>query len=150
MTGKFKGKFKSKPFHIARSRTGLGLFAAAAIKRRALVVEYSGPRIPTRTAREKERLKANKYLFEINNSWTIDGASRRNMARYVNHSCRPNCEAELVRGKMMYRALRNIPGGAELTAHYGKNYKHLYFGKTGCRCTACRAKRARLGRHGRK
>src|ERR1700690_3032576 len=98
---------KEKPFRIARSRTGLGLFATQPISKRALVVEYNGTRISTRTAQEKDRERANKYLFEINKSWTINGATRNNLARYVNHSCRPNSEAELVRGKMMYRAVKN-------------------------------------------
>jgi hypothetical protein len=142
-----------KPFRIGRSRTGLGLFATAPIKTRALVVEYSGKRIPTRTANEKERLKANKYLFEINKSWTIDGATRKNMARYVNHACRPNTESELVRGRMMYRAIKNITEGAEITVDYGKEYVGLYFGKNGCRCAHCRKRRAekrKAGAQGRK
>jgi hypothetical protein len=134
---------KEKPFRIARSRTGLGLFATQPISKRALVVEYSGTRISTRTAQEKDRERANKYLFEINKSWTINGATRNNLARYVNHSCRPNSEAELVRGKMMYRAVKNIAEGDEITVDYGKKYKALYFGKTGCRCAACRARRAK-------
>jgi SET domain-containing protein len=141
---------KGKPFCIARSRTGLGLFATVPIKKRGLVVEYSGRRIPTRTAQEKDRLRANKYLFEINKSWTIDGATRNNLARYVNHSCWPNSEAELVRGKMMYRAVKNIAEGDEITVDYGKEYKALYFGKTGCRCTACSAKRVKTRGQGRK
>ncbi len=140
---------KDKPFRVGRASTGLGLFAARPIRKRALIVEYSGRRVPTRNARETERLKANKYLFEINKSWTIDGASRHNMARYVNHACRPNSEAELVRGKMMYRALRNIAQGAEITVDYGKEYKALYFGKNGCRCASCRRRRA-ASRRGRR
>jgi uncharacterized protein len=138
-----------QPFRIARSRTGLGLFATKTIKKRALIVEYSGRRIPTRTAREKDRLKPNKFLFEINQSWTIDGATRRNLARYVNHSCRPNTEAELARGKMVYRALKTITDGAEITVDYGREYKDLYFGRNGCRCNACRKRRAKQKRKAR-
>ena len=126
-----------KPFRIARSRTGLGLFATEAIARRALIVEYSGQRIPTAKAQEIESRRANKYMFEIDARWTIDGATRRNLARYVNHSCKPNAEAELVRGRMMYRARKNIATGEEITVDYGEEYYELYLAKGGCRCSAC-------------
>jgi SET domain-containing protein len=132
---------KGKPFRIGRSRTGLGLFATKPIRKRALVVEYSGRLISTRTANEKERLKANKYLFEINKSWTIDGATRTNLARYVNHACRPNTEAELVRGRMMYRARRAIVEGEEITVDYGREYFNLYLKDGGCLCVSCRERR---------
>ena len=92
-----------KMFRIGRSRTGLGLFATQEIGKGARIVEYSGRRIPTRTAKQMEWLKPNRYLFEIDRRWTIDGSSRRNLARYVNHACRPNAEAVLSRGRIVYR-----------------------------------------------
>ena len=127
----------NKPFRIARSRTGLGLFAAEPIRKRALIVEYSGRRIPTAKAQDIERRRANKYMFEIDARWTIDGSSRRNLARYVNHACKPNAQAELVRGRMMYRARKNIAAGEEITVDYGEEYYELYLAMTGCRCPAC-------------
>ena len=127
-----------KPYRVGRARTGLGLFATAPIKKRALVVEYTGRRIPTVRAQEIERRRANKYLFEIDSRWTIDGSARRNLARYVNHACQPNTEAELLRGRMMFRALKNIAPADEITIDYGEEYSELYFGKTGCLCPACR------------
>src|SRR5512141_1319922 len=99
------------PFRVGRSRTGLGLFATEPIAKDALIVEYRGRRIATARAQEIERQRANKYMFEIDARWTIDGSSRRNVARYVNHACEPNAEAELVGGRMMYRALEAIPAG---------------------------------------
>lgn len=126
-----------KPYRVGRSRTGLGLFATAPIKKRALVIEYTGRRITTARAQEIERRRANKYLFEINSRWTIDGSARHNLARYVNHACAPNTEAELLRGRMMFRALKKIAPGDEITIDYGEEYIELYFGKTGCLCPAC-------------
>ena len=128
----------AKPYRVGRARTGLGLFATAPIEKRTLVLEYKGRRIPTKLAQEIEKRRANKYLFEINGRWTIDGASRRNLARYVNHACEPNTEAELIRGRMMFRAVKAIASGEEITIDYGEEYVDLYFGKSGCLCATCK------------
>jgi SET domain-containing protein len=127
-----------KAFRIGRSQTGLGLFAAAEIARGTPIVEYRGRRIPTELARELDRRRANKYLFEIDFRWTIDGRTRSNIARYVNHSCRPNAEAEYVGGRMLYVARRRIGAGEEITVDYGKEHMRLYF-RDGCRCAKCKA-----------
>ncbi|MCK9918947.1 SET domain-containing protein [Microbacteriaceae bacterium K1510] len=128
----------AKPYRVGRARTGLGLFADAPIEKRTLVLEYKGRRIPTKLAQEIEKRRANKYLFEINGRWTIDGSSRRNLARYVNHACEPNTEAELIRGRMMFRAVKAIKPGDEITIDYGEEYVDLYFGKAGCLCATCK------------
>jgi SET domain-containing protein len=127
----------AKPYRVGRSRTGLGLFATVPIEDRTLVIEYKGRRIPTKLAQEIEKRRANKYLFEINRRITIDGSSRQNLARYVNHACDPNTEAELLRGRMMFRAVKSIAPGEEITLDYGEEYIDLYFGKTGCLCASC-------------
>lgn len=126
-----------KPYRVGRSRTGLGLFATEPIRKHALVIEYLGRRITTARAKELEWIRSNKYLFEINGRWTIDGSTRRNLARYVNHACDPNAEAELVRGRMMFRAIKNIAAGEEITIDYGEEYIELYFAKHGCLCASC-------------
>ena len=123
-------------YRVSRSRTGLGLFATEPIRKGALIVEYSGPRIPTKAAHALERDGSNRYIFEINSRWSIDGSGRDNMGRYANHSCRPNAESELVRGKVILRAIRRIMPGDEITYDYGKEYVALFF-KDGCRCAKC-------------
>ncbi|HWD57934.1 MAG TPA: SET domain-containing protein [Stellaceae bacterium] len=127
-----------KPYRVGRSATGLGLFATETIEEQAEIVEYLGRRIPTKLAQEIDRRRGNKYLFEIDRRWTIDGSARRNLARYVNHACDPNAEAVLRGGRMIYRALERIPAGTEITIDYGEEHVELYF-KGGCRCAVCRA-----------
>ncbi|MGL1245549.1 SET domain-containing protein, partial [Vibrio parahaemolyticus] len=63
-----------------------------------------------------------KYLFEVNKNKTIDGSDRANIARYVNHACKPNCEAEITKGRVFYFSKRAIKAGEELSVDYGKEY----------------------------
>lgn len=126
-----------KPYRVGRSHTGLGLFATEPIRKGARIVEYSGPRIPTKEACAPERKGANRYIFELNSRWSIDGSGRDNMGRYANHSCVPNAESELVRGTLVLRAIRRIMPGEEITYDYGKEYVELFI-KGGCRCAKCR------------
>jgi uncharacterized protein len=127
---------RRKPFRIGRSRTGLGLFATAPIERGDFIVEYIGRRISTKLAKEREA-RGSRYMFEINSRWTLDGASRRNIARYLNHACRPNAEAETVRGRIIIRAIKAIRPGDEITYDYGREYFELFFTRIGCRCETC-------------
>jgi uncharacterized protein len=125
-------------YRIGRSSTGLGLFATAPIRRGAFIVEYSGPRIPTREAHAREKTAGARYMFEINSRWTVDGSVRSNVGRYANHSCRPNAESALRRGKVILRALRAIEPGEEITYDYGTEYFDLFISPKGCRCAKCR------------
>ncbi len=127
---------KDRPYRIGRAQTGLGLFATVPMRKGDVIVEYTGERIPTRLAQEIDRRRANKYLFEIDRHWTIDGSARDNVARYVNHACKPNAEAELVRGRMLFRATKRIRPGEEITIDYGEEHMQLYF-REGCRCAGC-------------
>jgi hypothetical protein len=129
----------SKPFRVGRSRTGLGLFATAPIKKGTFIIEYKGRKVDNKTADELD----NKYLFEINSRWTIDGSSRRNTARYINHSCRPNAESDVIKHKVIIRAIRNIEPGTEITYDYGKDYYTTFLAPIGCRCPKCTEKRKR-------
>src|SRR6476661_4750454 len=98
-------------YRVGRCATGLGLFATLPIAKGALIVEYSGRRIPTRQAREREARTGSRYMFEINSRWTVDGSTRRNIGRYANHSCRPNAESDVVKRNVILRAIRNIKPG---------------------------------------
>jgi SET domain-containing protein len=130
-----------KPFRVGRSRTGLGLFATKEIKKGTQIVEYKGPLLDCRI-KEQDDIE-NKYLFELNGRWTIDGSVRRNVARYANHACRPNAESDVQpRNRKVYiRAIKTIQPGDEITYDYGKDYFNSYLKPIGCKCVSCENKR---------
>ena len=138
-----------RPFRIGRSRTGLGLFATKPIEKRTIIVEYKGRRV---TNEEADRLEArdSRYMYELNSRWTVDGSARSNVARYANHSCRPNAESDVIRGPraqgrkggmVIVRAIRNISPGDEITYDYGKDYFNGFIKPLGCKCVKCIEKR---------
>jgi SET domain-containing protein len=122
-------------FSIRRAGKGLGfgLFARRQYKRGEFVAEYTGRRISTK---EADALST-RYLFEIDENWTVDGSPRSNIARYMNHSCDPNCEADIVDGKILISAIRDIEVGEELTFDYGDEYFDEFIKPIGCRCSKC-------------
>ena len=86
--------------------------------------------------------RGNKYLYELNSRWTIDGANRKNVARYANHSCRPNAESDVLRGhKIIIRSIRKIQPDEEILYDYGKDYFNLILKPIGCKCAKCEEKR---------
>lgn len=133
---------RDSPLRVGRSATGLGLFAAAPIPRGALIAEYTGPRIPTGEARLRERAGA-RYMFELDEHWTIDGSPRSNIARYANHACKPNADAVDDGGRIFLRARRRIAAGEEITFNYGRAYFELFFAGGRCRCATCMARQER-------
>jgi uncharacterized protein len=130
----------SRHLRIGRSKTGLGLFAQVPIKKGQFIIRYIGRKIPTASVYGLDT----RYLFEINERWTIDGASRRNRARYINHSCRPNAEVYIVKHAIKIRAIKAIKPGDEITYNYGRNYFDAFIKKAGCRCRACASKRGKM------
>jgi SET domain-containing protein len=126
-----------RPFRVGRSKTGLGLFATKLIRRGSFIVRYTGRKLHNRIADELDT----KYLFEINNRWTIDGSSRKNIARYINHSCRPNAEADVKKHKILISAIKTIHPGDEITYNYGRNYFNAFIKERGCKCAACHQKK---------
>ena len=113
-----------------RSSAGIGLFAGEEIPKGVCVIEYTGRILAGKEADEG----SGKYLFEVNKRKTIDGNVRTNPARYINHSCRPNCEAIVHAGRVFIFSRMRIKEGAELTYDYGKEYFDEHIGPKGCRC----------------
>ena len=134
----------NKPYRVGRSRTGLGLFATKPIKKGTKIVRYFGPLLDSRN--KKHEGIENKYLFELNGRWTIDGSVRRNIARYINHACRPNAESDVSerKRKVVIRAIKNIEPGEEINYDYGTDYFKAYLKPIGCKCDACEKKRKKL------
>ena len=121
------------PFRVARSRTGLGLFAVTPIRRGKFIIEYGGERVRWDDVKDT----GNKYLFDLNTRWALDGSDRRNTARYINHSCKPNAVPYGVGGKIKIYAKRTIQPGEEITYNYGKEYFDDILAPIGCKCEAC-------------
>jgi uncharacterized protein len=132
---------QNKPYRIGRSKTGLGLFATKPIKKGEKIIRYFGPILDSR--KKDEDAIENKYLFELNNRWTIDGSVRENVARYINHACRPNAESDVKprKRKVFIRAIKNIEPGDEINYDYGTDYFKAYLKPIGCKCESCENKR---------
>lgn len=104
---------------VARSGwAGQGLFASQAIPAGRRVIAYTGEKIDKQ---ESARRKAagNNYIFRLNYAWDIDGSGLENLARYINHSCDPNCRAEISQETIWIVADRDIQPGQELCFNYG-------------------------------
>jgi len=137
----------SRSYRIGRSVTGLGLFATKPIRRGAYIATYRGRRITTEESDRREARGA-RYMFALNKRWVIDGSPRWNVARYINHACRPNAKPVGRRGGIVIVALRRIAPDEEITYDYGREYLKSFLADAGCRCAAC-DKRAlrRMRRH---
>lgn len=113
-----------------KSAAGLGVFTNDFIPKRRFIIEYWGDIV---TEDEANRI-GGKYLFELGNGKTINGTTRKNIARYINHSCRPNCEVEVKGNKVLIFSKRAIKPGEELCYDYGKEYFNHFIAPHGCRC----------------
>jgi uncharacterized protein len=130
-----KRKFLPGNFELRlrRSRTGLGMFADSPIPKGACIIEYTG----RPATRKQMATNKGKYLFWTSDSTMIDGNIPSNKARFINHSCVPNCEIDLSQERVYVFAKRNIKTGEELTYDYGKEYFDMYIKPVGCRCLKC-------------
>jgi len=87
---------------------------------------------------EKNHYKNTKYLFWTDKNTMIDGNISSNIARYINHSCKPNCEADGPKGRVYITSIKNIKAGEELTYDYGREYFDKHIKNKGCRCVQCK------------
>ena len=118
---------------VKRSKTGLGLFTDDVIPKGACIIEYKG-----RPATKREmRDNTGKYLFWVDDTRMINGISRSNTARYINHACNPNCEIDIQNGKIFIFSSKKIKKGEELTFDYGDEYFDMHIAPKGCRCVSC-------------
>ena len=129
-----KRRFSPVPFCLAvrRSHSGRGLFTLERIPKGSCVIEYIG-----RPATAKQVVEdRGKYLFWTSSKTMIDGYIPANTARFINHSCAPNCEIDISRRRVFIFALRDIKPSEELSYDYGDQYfeKHLA-GR--CCCAKC-------------
>lgn len=123
---------------------GTGVFAAKKIPRGTKVIEYVGEKISKKESDKRadevlDKAKKNPelggvYIFELNKRWDIDGNVSWNTARFINHSCDPNCETEIEDGKIWIVAMKDIAKGEELSYNYG--YDIDDFEEHPCNCGA--------------
>lgn len=120
---------------VGISKTGLGLFAFRDFSPGEQIVEYIGERVVGAESARREK-EGNRYLFEIDATTSIDGSTRKNIARYVNHSCDPNAEVRILKGRIFFFARRDIASGDEITINYGISYFNDFIKPVGCTCGA--------------
>ena len=122
---------------------GSGIFASTSIKKNTKIIEYIGEKITKSEGdrrsekRLKKYLKSQKtgsvYIFELNKKYDIDGSPLYNKARYINHSCDPNCEVTGTGLKVWVHAIKNIKKGEEFSYDYGFSFDEDYKNYP-CRC----------------
>ena len=101
---------------------GLGAFSTRAIPAGVRLIEYAGERLTPAEADARypdvEGERHHTFLFAIDDDVVIDAAVNGNEARFINHSCDPNCEAINDRKRIFIEAIRTIPAGTELVYDY--------------------------------
>ena len=123
---------KTSSEFIREKKSGIhntGVFASKFIPRGTRIIEYVGERISKEESERRADVVLNHskkfkefgsvYIFELNKKFDIDGNVPYNTARFINHSCSPNCESEIIEGGVWIIALRDILEGEELTYNYG-------------------------------
>jgi SET domain-containing protein len=110
---------------------GVGGFAKADIAAGTRVIEYVGEKI-TKAESLRRCESANEYIFSLDDAHDLDGNVPWNPARFLNHSCYPNCEAEPDGGRIWIAARRGIRAGEEITFNYGYDLED--YREHPCRC----------------
>ncbi|HLP08990.1 MAG TPA: SET domain-containing protein-lysine N-methyltransferase [Opitutaceae bacterium] len=122
---------------------GHGVYARVAIPAFHVIIEYRGERITKAESVRREEVRAARarrghdtctYIFHLNRRHDLDGRHGGNLSRFINHSCRPNCWAELRRGRIWIVATEDILPGQELTFDYGFPFRDR--ADNPCRCGA--------------
>jgi SET domain-containing protein len=106
-----------------------GVFAKCDIAKGTRIIEYTGEKITAgeghrrvEAAYEMHRKDPSRgavYIFELNKRYSIDGDVPYNTARHINHSCDPNAETDIIRGKIWIIAIKDIKKGEEIVYNYG-------------------------------
>ena len=100
---------------------GFGVFAAEPITKNTRIIDYAGELIRNSRSGVREArylAKGAIWVFRVNRTWSRDAAVNGNIARFINHACKPNCWFEVVDETIWIRASRSIRAGEELTYDY--------------------------------
>jgi hypothetical protein len=122
-------------FVIFRSSSiqGTGGFARSDIPAGTRIIEYVGEKITKQESLARCE-HSNEYIFAIDETHDLDGNVDWNPARFLNHSCEPNCEAQFIDGHIWLVAIREVRAGEELTFNY--SYDLEDYREHPCRCGA--------------
>ena len=134
-----------KSWVVRKSRIhGSGVFASKNIKKDEKIIQYIGEKIKKSEGnrRSEKRLKkfldskttGSVYIFELNKSYDIDGTPEYNKARYINHSCNPNCEVDIIKNEIWISSIKPIKKGEELSYDYGYEFDKEDFRDHQCKC----------------
>lgn len=116
---------------VRKSRIhGTGVFARNDIPAGTRIIEYVGERVTKKESDRRYNLSWEKsqngngdkgivYIFTLNSRYDIDGEVWWNTAKYINHSCDPNCETDIIKGHIWIIAMRDISNGEEISYNYG-------------------------------
>ena len=123
---------------------GIGITASTDIKKGKKIIQYIGDKITKkegdkRSAERIEKYLNNKnegsvYIFELNKKYDIDGSPLYNQARYINHSCDPNCEVDIIKNEIWISSIKSIKKGEELNYDYGYPFDEDDFSDHICKC----------------
>jgi len=127
-----KIRVRVSPSRIA----GQGLFAAQDIKKDTRILPYIGEKI-AKDESTRRLAYGNNYIFELNDRYDIDGKTLANTARYINHSCAPNCDIVHTTRTIWIVALRDIQAGEELSYNYGYDIKNYLAHPCHCGASTC-------------
>jgi SET domain-containing protein len=113
---------------------GTGVFAGEAISKNTRIIDYAGELVRNdadcEAREERHRQRGELWVFRVNRAWSRDASVGGNIARFINHSCTPNCYFEVIDKTIWIRAARNIKRGEELTY----DYKTIGERTIPCRC----------------
>ncbi len=112
---------------------GMGGFALCKIKKGTPIIEYVGEKI-TKAEAAVRVAEDNPFIFSLDDEFDVDGDMTWNPARFLNHSCEPNAEAEIFGDQIWIMALRNIQPGEEITFNYSYDLEN--YEEHPCRCGA--------------
>ena len=127
------------PLRLGKSGTGFGMYAVENIPAKRFIIEYWGKVVKNEVADQI----GGRYLFNLDNGKTILGSTRKNIARYINHACRPNAEVRGTGDRIYVYSTKRIKAGEQITYDYGKEYFNEYIKKSGCLCRTCVKRRGK-------
>ena len=123
---------------------GYGIIASQNISKNTKIIQYIGEKVTKREGDKRSSARIKKYLnkksegsvyiFELNKKYDIDGSPLYNKARYINHSCEPNCEVEIINNEIWIISIKRIKQGDELNYDYGYPFDKDDYSDHTCKC----------------